>query len=146
MAPLVCQSLIAKGVPWFHFYYGSIVLSAINLGILGLAFFPTHTELQEEQLSNGNKVHSSSAIPSPQDEKSQTDLEKDIVLLTDHDPSIAESNDSTCSSSFCKSLHVLQLYQTNALLLSPKGYSDNTHHLGFLHFRFHLFRKVSIQH
>ncbi|EMD41723.1 hypothetical protein CERSUDRAFT_120694 [Gelatoporia subvermispora B] len=47
-APLVCQSIIAVGVPWAHFYYGSLVLSAINTSVIVLAFRPTHRESAAE--------------------------------------------------------------------------------------------------
>ena len=47
-APFVCQTLLARGIPWSHFYLGSLVLSAINTTLLALAFRPTRTDLSEE--------------------------------------------------------------------------------------------------
>ncbi|KAF5356364.1 hypothetical protein D9756_004239 [Leucocoprinus leucothites] len=44
ISPLICQTLVAAGVPWKHFYYGSLVLSAFNTGLLSLTFRPTTTE------------------------------------------------------------------------------------------------------
>ncbi|KAI0724319.1 MFS general substrate transporter [Cerioporus squamosus] len=44
-APLVCQSIIATGIRWANFYFGSLVLSAINTSLLVFAFWPTRTEL-----------------------------------------------------------------------------------------------------
>ncbi|RPD81762.1 MFS general substrate transporter [Lentinus tigrinus ALCF2SS1-7] len=44
-APLVCQSIIATGIRWANFYFGSLVLSAINTSLLVFAFCPTRTEL-----------------------------------------------------------------------------------------------------
>ncbi|KAJ3507663.1 hypothetical protein NLJ89_g6181 [Agrocybe chaxingu] len=43
-SPLVCQGLISKGVPWNHFYLGSLVLSAMNTTFLVLTFMPTEAE------------------------------------------------------------------------------------------------------
>jgi hypothetical protein len=43
-APLVCQTLLAKGIPWRHFYLGSLVLSAIALSSIIFAFYPTPNE------------------------------------------------------------------------------------------------------
>lgn len=43
-SPLVCQVAIARGVPWTQFYFGSLVLSAINVTFLVLTFKPTATE------------------------------------------------------------------------------------------------------
>jgi len=43
-APLVCQTLLAKGIPWRNFYLGSLVLSAIALSLILFNFRPTHKE------------------------------------------------------------------------------------------------------
>jgi len=32
-SPLVCQTIIAMGIPWPHFYLGSLVLSAFNVAL-----------------------------------------------------------------------------------------------------------------
>ena len=47
-APLVCQSIIAKGIEWNHFYFGSLVLSAISSALAFYAFFPTTQEHEAE--------------------------------------------------------------------------------------------------
>ncbi|KAF9480471.1 MFS general substrate transporter [Pholiota conissans] len=44
ISPLVCQSLLAIGIPWNHFYLGSLVLSAINTAFLFLTYRPTPAE------------------------------------------------------------------------------------------------------
>ncbi|KAG1757872.1 major facilitator superfamily domain-containing protein, partial [Suillus lakei] len=43
-APLVCQTLMAKGIPWKHFYLGSLVISAIALSLTIFSFRPTRNE------------------------------------------------------------------------------------------------------
>uniref|UniRef100_A0A8H7Y8V3 Major facilitator superfamily (MFS) profile domain-containing protein n=1 Tax=Psilocybe cubensis TaxID=181762 RepID=A0A8H7Y8V3_PSICU len=43
-SPLLCQSLIAVNVPWFNFYLGSLVLSAVNVVFLVTTFKPTLRE------------------------------------------------------------------------------------------------------
>ncbi|KAG2154538.1 major facilitator superfamily domain-containing protein, partial [Suillus clintonianus] len=43
-APLVCQTLMAKGIPWKHFYLGSLVISAIALILTIFSFRPTRNE------------------------------------------------------------------------------------------------------
>ncbi|TFK41367.1 major facilitator superfamily domain-containing protein [Crucibulum laeve] len=48
-SPLVCQAIIATGVPWFKFYYGSLVLSAINVVFLVITFRPTIGEFTKER-------------------------------------------------------------------------------------------------
>ncbi|KAG7099781.1 hypothetical protein E1B28_001593 [Marasmius oreades] len=56
-APLVCQSIIASGAPWQNFYYGSLVVSAINFALVLYAFRPTQSELfieRKEALSNAS--------------------------------------------------------------------------------------------
>jgi hypothetical protein len=58
-SPLVCQAIIARGVPWFHFYFGSLVLSAINVTFLVLTFKPTASEFlrdRESAMAGGRTV------------------------------------------------------------------------------------------
>lgn len=43
-APLVCQTLMAEGIPWKHFYLGSLVISAIALSLTIFSFRPTRNE------------------------------------------------------------------------------------------------------
>ena len=38
VAPLVCQSIVATGIRWANFYFGSLVLSALNAGFVVYAF------------------------------------------------------------------------------------------------------------
>jgi len=52
VSPLVCQTIIATGVPWYRFYYGSLLLSAMNLLFLGITFRPTPDELILERRKN----------------------------------------------------------------------------------------------
>ncbi|KAF8168312.1 major facilitator superfamily domain-containing protein [Crassisporium funariophilum] len=49
ISPLVCQSIIATGVPWHRFYYGSLVLSAFNVAFLAATFKPTTDETFQER-------------------------------------------------------------------------------------------------
>lgn len=44
ISPLVCQSIIATGVPWYRFYYGSLVLSGLNILFVAVTFRPTPPE------------------------------------------------------------------------------------------------------
>ncbi|KAF9451790.1 MFS general substrate transporter [Macrolepiota fuliginosa MF-IS2] len=48
-SPFVCQSIIATGVPWFHFYYGSLVLSALNIMFLAFTFKPSLAEFTKDR-------------------------------------------------------------------------------------------------
>ncbi|KAG1784259.1 major facilitator superfamily domain-containing protein [Suillus placidus] len=43
-APLVCQTLMAEGIAWKHFYLGSLVISAIALSLTIFSFRPTRHE------------------------------------------------------------------------------------------------------
>ncbi|KAL5495608.1 hypothetical protein ACEPAI_1071 [Sanghuangporus weigelae] len=56
-APLVCQTLLARDIPWSHFYLGSLVLSAINTTLLALAFRPTRNDSIEERYSVSSGTH-----------------------------------------------------------------------------------------
>jgi len=46
ISPIVCQAIIATGVPWFKFYFGSLILSAFNVTFLVISFRPTPAEFQ----------------------------------------------------------------------------------------------------
>ncbi|KXN83561.1 Bypass of stop codon protein 6 [Leucoagaricus sp. SymC.cos] len=48
VSPLICQTLVGVGIPWKHFYFGSLVLSAFNTGLLLLTFRPTTKEWIKE--------------------------------------------------------------------------------------------------
>ena len=48
-SPLACQTIIAMGIPWSHFYLGSLVLSAFNVAFLVITFQPTKTEFLSDR-------------------------------------------------------------------------------------------------
>lgn len=52
VAPLICQTLLARGISWAHFYLGSLVLSALNTTLLSLAFRVSRNESTDEQERN----------------------------------------------------------------------------------------------
>lgn len=85
VSPLVCQSVLATGVPWPHFYFGSLVVSAINTSLLFYAFKPTLNEFLTERkaaldsviphvLTRKSESRSAGASADyiPSDEKGQT--------------------------------------------------------------------------
>ena len=51
-APLVCQSIIAKGIAWNHFYFGSLVLSALSSALAFCAFHPTKDEREADGMES----------------------------------------------------------------------------------------------
>ncbi|OSD05985.1 MFS general substrate transporter [Trametes coccinea BRFM310] len=71
-APLVCQSIIATGIRWADFYFGSLVLSALNTLVIIYAFWPTQDELQSDA-DLAWELHRSTA--SPTDDPSSTEVE-----------------------------------------------------------------------
>ena len=76
-APLVCQTLLARNIPWSRFYLGSLVLSVINTTLLATAFRPTRKDGVEEGCSISNGAHAntqSNRIPA-----GLTDAESQIM-------------------------------------------------------------------
>ncbi|PPQ90444.1 hypothetical protein CVT25_014962 [Psilocybe cyanescens] len=73
-SPLLCQSLIAINVPWFKFYLGSLVLSAINVAMLVSTFKPTEREFMRDRQN---------AIILASKYESETSWSKDISSLKD---------------------------------------------------------------
>lgn len=59
VAPFVCQTLLAKGIPWTHFYLGSLVLSCINTTFLILAFRPTRKDYEDEGIDRSPYIPTS---------------------------------------------------------------------------------------
>jgi hypothetical protein len=49
LSPLICQALVATGIPWNQFYFGSLVLAAFNFGFLTITFRPTMNEWVKER-------------------------------------------------------------------------------------------------
>lgn len=49
IAPLICQALLAQGVPWYKFYLGTLVGSALNFAFLAVTFRPTAAEFRREK-------------------------------------------------------------------------------------------------
>jgi len=49
ISPLICQTLVAAGVPWKQFYFWTLVLSGFNTGLLSLTFKPTKKEWKRER-------------------------------------------------------------------------------------------------
>jgi hypothetical protein len=47
-SPLVCQTLIAQGVPWRNFYLGSLIVSTLNMCFLTYTFRPTRKEFESD--------------------------------------------------------------------------------------------------
>lgn len=63
-SPLVCQSVITTGVPWFHFYLGSLVLSALNVVLLAVTFRPNMAESAKEHRMALNEARAGAATES----------------------------------------------------------------------------------
>lgn len=57
-APLVCQSIIATGIAWNHFYFGSLVLSGISAALAFVAFRPTTAEMERDISHAQNEARS----------------------------------------------------------------------------------------
>ncbi|KAJ7225733.1 major facilitator superfamily domain-containing protein, partial [Mycena pura] len=49
VSPLVFQATAAAGLPWPHFYFGSLVLVAANMTFLAITFMPTAQELTADR-------------------------------------------------------------------------------------------------
>jgi hypothetical protein len=75
-SPLVCQTLIRGGVPWPHFYSGSLLVAAMNSLFLTLAFRSTQREFDHDRQAaldllsslagrDGYAVESKSDLSSP---------------------------------------------------------------------------------
>ncbi|KAJ7597630.1 MFS general substrate transporter [Mycena floridula] len=91
ISPIVCQALVASGVPWQHFYLGSIVISALNITFLALTFRPSSEELAQEI----------NAFPIQSEPTSSDKTSKDVELV-DKLPSQSSSTTRVTSSPHCQ--------------------------------------------
>ncbi|KAF9535544.1 major facilitator superfamily domain-containing protein [Crepidotus variabilis] len=51
VSPIVCQALIAIGIPYYQFYFGSLVLSGFNIAFLVATYMPTPREFATDRES-----------------------------------------------------------------------------------------------
>ncbi|KDR84783.1 hypothetical protein GALMADRAFT_131573 [Galerina marginata CBS 339.88] len=85
-SPLVCQTIVASGVPWSKFYYGSLVLSVVNTTFLALTFKPTATEFIRDRqgatlmVSNDGREKWSDEASSPTDVEHKSPTSKTCNL------------------------------------------------------------------
>ncbi|KAF9525201.1 major facilitator superfamily domain-containing protein [Crepidotus variabilis] len=49
VSPIVCQALMAKGIPYYQFYFGSLVLSGFNIALLVATYIPTPQEFAKDR-------------------------------------------------------------------------------------------------
>lgn len=68
VSPIVCQTIISAGVPWFRFYYGSLVLSAVVVGFVFCTFKPTRREFSVERAAFVEESRSATSQALPLDE------------------------------------------------------------------------------
>ncbi len=80
ISPLVCQTVINTGVPWGHYYLGSLVLSVSNITFLVLTYRPTQIEFLRDRDAalQGTK-----------------EMKRDIIS-SDHDREAPEKQLSSC--------------------------------------------------
>jgi hypothetical protein len=71
----VCQAVIAAGVPWPHFYFGSLVLSALNIIFVLCVFSATQAEFDKDRRT---------ALEGVTRESSRQSLTKESFDAADH--------------------------------------------------------------
>lgn len=64
-APLVCQTLMAEGILWKHFYLGSLVISAIALSLTIFSFRPTRNEFLTDRKAALDAIQITPSAHSP---------------------------------------------------------------------------------
>ncbi|KAF7320243.1 MFS domain-containing protein [Mycena kentingensis (nom. inval.)] len=69
VSPLIFQATAAAGLPWAHFYFGSIVLAAANLTFLAITFMPTTQELATDHKNAIALLTTPNASPSINESK-----------------------------------------------------------------------------
>ncbi|KAF8213288.1 major facilitator superfamily domain-containing protein [Mycena galopus ATCC 62051] len=67
VAPLIFQATAAAGLPWAHFYFGSLVLTGINYVFLGITFYPTPREFAMDRKNALSEARSPPPTPDNDD-------------------------------------------------------------------------------
>lgn len=88
-APLVCQTVIAAGVAWNLFFFGSLVLSGLSALLAFYAFRPTASESEGDvnRAVRNAQSQNSSSVTLVQDKESKT-----TVTVTVTSPKTSEEN------------------------------------------------------
>lgn len=94
-APLVCQSIIATGVPWPRFYFGSLVLSGISSVFAFWAFRPSSTEIERDVLDWKEKARAS-AVQATDVKLPGTPVSEATIGLPDLEEDVSGPSKSMC--------------------------------------------------
>ncbi|KAJ7275256.1 major facilitator superfamily domain-containing protein [Mycena haematopus] len=65
VSPLIFQATAGAGLPWTHFYLGSLVLSGANYVFLGITFYPTAREFAMDRKNALSEADSQTGRCSP---------------------------------------------------------------------------------
>ncbi|KAJ6519608.1 major facilitator superfamily domain-containing protein [Mycena sanguinolenta] len=68
VSPLIFQATAAAGLPWAHFYFGSLVLSGVSFVFLSITFYPTVREFEMDRknaLCEADSSTGRSSAPTP---------------------------------------------------------------------------------
>ncbi|KAI0651620.1 major facilitator superfamily domain-containing protein [Trametes meyenii] len=125
-APLVCQSIIATGIRWANFYFGSLVLSALNVALIIYAFWPTKGELQADAELAFKLYRSAAGI---------SDAASSVVVSTQRSPTSSTAPlrkmDVLGPHTYAAALKRLQMWATALFSLIYTGSESTTQ--GFLY-------------
>jgi hypothetical protein len=103
VAPFVCQTLLAEGVPWRFFYIGSLAFSGLNTAFVAYAYWPTNEELCEEERMHVQSMQDcSSTLNSPAESSSP-------ATFDDEKLSKASSLEASGTSNSGKSANLYEL-------------------------------------
>lgn len=90
-APLVCQTLMAKGIPWKHFYLGSLVISVIALSLTVFSFRPTRNEFLADRNAALDAMRITPSAHSPR---------TDTMIQPSHEEKVRDSS-ARCVDARC---------------------------------------------
>ncbi|KAJ7783550.1 major facilitator superfamily domain-containing protein [Mycena maculata] len=83
VSPLVFQVTAAAGLPWAHFYFGSLVIAATSLTFLGITFMPTGREFAMDRKHALDEANSRSKCSPPltpdSDDLHESDVSSDSL-------------------------------------------------------------------
>ena len=98
-APLVCQSVIATGVPWPRFYFGSLVLSGISSAFAFWAFRPSSAEI-ERDVSYWQEQARASTVQATDVKLPGTPVSEATIGLADLEEDVSGPSKSMCMLCF----------------------------------------------
>ncbi|KIJ45733.1 hypothetical protein M422DRAFT_166506, partial [Sphaerobolus stellatus SS14] len=128
LSPLVCQTLLSRGVLWRHFYLGSLALAGLNTIFVVFAYYPTKNEFR---IDRETALSESITLPNPI--VVQIGSRSSVVKAKgEHSIRQALSNSRVWAFAFFQSLYAGSETVTQGFVSHKVSYAANPNTVGYV--------------